>query len=86
MFSKSLGSLLIWSGLSNWAFWHLSKKKKKKKKKNRLKNEFVSAEKLNPTRRVCGDEMYILGKTYYFMPYFIDFGAGMCIFEVKESI
>ena len=29
---------------------------------------------------------HILGQISYFTPYCIDFGAAMCIFEVRESI
>ena len=33
-----------------------------------------------------GLETHILGQISYFVPIFMEFGAGMCIFEVKESI
>ena len=33
-----------------------------------------------------GFETHILGQISYFTPYLIDFGAGICIFDVMESI
>ena len=33
-----------------------------------------------------GFQTHILGQISYFTPYLIDFGAGMCIFDVMESI
>ena len=46
-----------------------------------------SAKKWISTRGVGGGlETHILGQISYFTPFFIDFGAGVCICEVKESI